>query len=83
MNDFEILFDGPGRHLVCIPYNVENLHRMASLLGVKRCWYHASARWPHYDAPKRRIKEIAARCDVTVVDSMSLFRSIRDSKDSQ
>lgn len=51
------------RHLVCIPYSKDNLHLMASSLGINRCWFHSD----HYDIPKRRIGEITARC--TLVDS--------------
>ncbi len=47
------------RHLVCLPYSVVNLHTMAALLGIKRCWFHGD----HYDIPKRRMKEIEARCE--------------------
>lgn len=42
------------RHLVCLPYSVENLHSMSETLKIKRCWFHRD----HYDIPKRRIKEI-------------------------
>lgn len=52
------------RHLVCVPYTVENLHEMARELSIKRCWFHASSRYPHYDIPKRRIAEVSARCTV-------------------
>jgi uncharacterized protein DUF4031 len=52
------------RHLVCVPYTVENLHAMAADLGIKRCWYHANASYPHYDIPKRRIEEIKQKCNV-------------------
>lgn len=51
------------RHLVCISYSIENLHRMAEELGIKRCWFHAGNH-PHYDIPKRRVAEIRARCEV-------------------
>jgi hypothetical protein len=38
------------RHLVCVPYTIANLHRMAEDLGIKRCWYQKFsdnlARWP-------------------------------------
>lgn len=50
-----------SRHLVCIPYSVENLHIMAEDLGIKRCWFHGG-RNPHYDIPKRRIEEIKKKC---------------------
>lgn len=49
------------QHLVCVPYSVENLHRMAEELGIKRCWFHNGS-YAHYDIPKRRLAEIAAKC---------------------
>jgi len=52
------------RHLICAPYSVENLHRMAEILGIKRCWFHNSPTNAHYDIPKRRIAEIQAKCKV-------------------
>lgn len=64
-----------ARHLICLPYTVENLHRMAAELGLKRCWFHASSRFPHYDIPKRRIDEVVARC--TLVSSRDILRIIR------
>ena len=52
------------RHLICLPYTVENLHTMAQDLNIKRCWFHSSKDHPHYDIPKRRITEIQLRCEV-------------------
>lgn len=52
------------RHLVCVPYSIENLHEMARRLGIKRCWFHNRATFPHYDIPARRIAEITAKCRV-------------------
>lgn len=51
------------RHLVCVPYSVANLHKMAAELALARCWFHAGDK-PHYDMPKRRITELTARCQV-------------------
>lgn len=51
------------RHLVCVPYSEENLHRMAQDLGIKRCWFHRGS-YAHYDIPKKRIQEIQARCQI-------------------
>lgn len=51
------------RHLVCLPYSIENLHEMADDLEIKRCWFHGG-RLAHYDIPKRRIAEISAKCEV-------------------
>lgn len=49
-----------NRHLVCVPYSIENLHTMAEDLGIKRCWFHKD----HYDIPKRRIHEIQKKCKI-------------------
>jgi len=53
------LTDGK-RHLICDPYSIENLHRMADDLDIKRCWFHKD----HYDIPKKRIDEITAKCEM-------------------
>lgn len=46
------------RHLVCKPYSIDNLHKMANDLNIKKCWFHKT----HYDIPKRRIEEIKKKC---------------------
>lgn len=51
------------RHLVCVPYSVENLHLMAENLNIKRCWFHGGKN-PHYDIPKKRISEIQNKCEI-------------------
>jgi len=50
-----------SRHLVCIPFSIQNLHKMADDLKIKRCWFHLSAKYPHYDIPQKRISEIQAK----------------------
>lgn len=65
------------RHLICDPYSVEGLHQMAADLDIKRCWFHAG-RFPHYDIPKRRIKEIEAKC--TIISPRELLTIIKDSQ---
>lgn len=65
-----------ARHLVCVPYTVENLHAMAAELGIKRYWFHSGARWQHYDIPKRRIEDILVDPRVDVVTSKELLRLI-------
>lgn len=65
-----------GRHLICLPYSIANLHRMAYDLGIHRDWFHQKeGRW-HYDIPKRRIKEIQDKCQVvdtrTILEIMEL-----------
>lgn len=60
-----------ARHLVCTPYSIENLHRMAAALGIKRCWFHRD----HYDIPKRRVAKIQAQC--TIVSSREIVAIVR------
>lgn len=45
------------RHLVCVPYSIENLHQMAKDLNIKKCWFHKN----HYDIPKKRVDEISQK----------------------
>lgn len=59
-----------NRHLVCIPYSIDNLHKMADELGIKRCWFHKD----HYDIPKRRIMEIMSKC--SIVETRQIARII-------
>ena len=68
------LTDGK-RHLICDPYSVENLHRMADDLNIDRCWFH-KGRLPHYDIPKKRIEEITRKCEV--LSSKELIRIMRN-----
>lgn len=76
MTKVRFICDGDGRHLICIPYTVENLHQMAVDLGIKRCWFHAKASYPHYDIPLRRIEEIKQKCEV--VSSRELVRIMKN-----
>lgn len=71
-------FCDPWRHLVCLPYSVQNLHRMAEELGIKRCWYHSSSGFKHYDIPKRRLEEVMARC--TVVTPRRILEIVKTGK---
>jgi hypothetical protein len=67
-------FCDDGRHLICVPYSIENLHAMAEELGIKRCWFH-NMKYHHYDIPKRRIAEIQAKC--TVVSDREILAIIK------
>lgn len=59
------------RHLVCLPYSVENLHKMAIDLGINRSWFHKT----HYDIPKRRQAEIERLCQK--ISSQDIVRIIK------
>jgi hypothetical protein len=64
-----------ARHLVCVPYSVDNLHRMAADLGLKRCWFHRGASYAHYDIPKRRVAEVQAKS--LVVTSRDILKIVK------
>jgi len=64
------------RHLICVPYSIENLHTMADDLGIGRHWFHGG-KYPHYDIPKRRIEEIAAK--VVLIAPRALLMIIKTS----
>lgn len=64
-------FTDRKRHLVCMPYSINNLHKMADDLGIKRCWFHKD----HYDIPKTRVHEIESKC--TLVSSKDIVKIIR------
>lgn len=74
MTGLVYLTDG-RRHLICLPYSIANLHRMADDLGIARCWFHQD----HYDIPKRRIAEIEAKC--RKVSSRDIVRIARPRPD--
>lgn len=60
-----------ARHLICVPYSKENLHKMAEKLGLKKCWFHKN----HYDIPIKRITEIKKKCQI--VSSKEIVEIIR------
>lgn len=61
------------RHLVCVPYSVENLHIMAQDLGISRAWFHRN----HYDIPKYKADEVAQAG--TKVRPRDILRIIKES----
>lgn len=71
-----LYFSDDKRHLVCSPYSIENLHLMASDLGIKRCWYHSKP-YPHYDIPKKKIEEIKTK--TKVVSPREIIKIIKSS----
>jgi hypothetical protein len=60
------------RHLICLPYSIENLHIMAKDLNIERCWFHKT----HYDIPKLRIGEIKNKC--IIISSKEIVKLINN-----
>jgi hypothetical protein len=65
------------RHLICIPYSVENLHIMAQQLSIDKCFFHKQGKnyHPHYDIPLKRRKEIESQC--TKISRSELLKIIK------
>ena len=71
-----------GRHLICEPYTIENLHIMAKELDIRRHWFHKSkSGLYHYDIPKKRVEEIKSKCEV--VETKEIIRIIRSETNKQ
>lgn len=77
MNNLKYYCDNK-RHLICVPYSITNLHKMAEQLGIKKCWFHKKKNKSHYDIPKGRIKEIKNKC--TIVSDKDIVKIIHSSK---
>lgn len=75
MSNKLIYFCDKKRHLICKPYSIENLHKMANDLNINICWFH-KGKFPHYDIPKLRIKNITERCQV--ISSKEIIKIIKD-----
>lgn len=65
------------RHLVCLPYTVENLHKMADELKISRDCFHQN----HYDIPIDALEEVSKKCVylnerqmITIISSKSILR---------
>ena len=66
------------RHLVCLPFSIENLHTMARELNLKECHFHFhKGKNPHYDIPKRRIRNITKLCH-EIVSSRRIWQIINE-----
>lgn len=62
------------RHLVCVPYSIENLHRMAKEYLIPRHFFHKN----HYDIPVRKRNNIEKKC--ILVSSKDIVRIIHGKK---
>ena len=71
MDEKKLYITDGKRHLVCVPYSIENLHSMAKELNIPRHFFHKN----HYDIPVRRREEIESRC--VFVSSKDIVRIIR------
>lgn len=63
------------KHLICVPYSIDNLHLMATILGIHKNWFHYSNGRAHYDIPKQRIKEIQSKA--VIIKSTELLSIIQ------
>lgn len=54
VDDAALPFKGKPRFHLCAS-TVDELHRFAAQVGVRPCWFHRGASFPHYDitAPQR------------------------------
>lgn len=65
MERTELTFLTDGKyHLICKPFTISNLHKMANILNIDKCHFEYSAHGhlPHYDIPRKRKHEIEEKC---------------------
>lgn len=65
-----------GVHLIS-DTSLEELHAYAASVGIKRCWYHSSSTWPHYDIPKRRRATFAAENNVPLISPEEIVNKLK------
>lgn len=53
---------------------LEELHAFAERVGIKRGYFVAVERHPHYDVPKKLHNAVVCEWDVQVVDRKTLLR---------
>lgn len=70
-----------GRHLICVPYSIENLHLMAKDLGLKKCWFHAKKKkkQAHYDIPKSEKQRAHIESQSRLISKQLLLSIIKNS----
>lgn len=78
VSDLTLLLDDDGGHIVCLPYTVDNLHRMAKELGLARSRFrNPEDGWPYYSVPMTLRHDILDRTDVEFVSVEQLLCAIR------
>lgn len=71
MSDLKYVTDGK-RHLICVPYSIENMHQMARELLIKKFWFQKN----HYIIPESREVEIEKKCKkVSQAEIKEIIRS--------
>lgn len=57
---------------------IEELHSFAESIGVKRCWYHSSSKYKHYDLNEDQ-RKVAVCSGAIEISSKELITLIKNS----
>lgn len=68
-----------GIHLVS-DFSVDELHKFARAVGLKRSWFQNHERYPHYDLTTNRIRNRAVKMGAKVVSSRQLIIVLRQNR---
>jgi hypothetical protein len=65
-----------GVHLIS-DTSLEELHAYAVSVGIKRCWFHASSKYFHYDIPKRRRETFATTYQIQIITAQEIVGKLK------
>lgn len=69
-----------GIHLIS-DQGTSHLHEYCKTIGIKRCWFHSSKKFPHYDIPKlKRESFFSQNPDVIRVSSREIVTILKGIK---
>lgn len=68
----ELLFLSDGRrNLICVPYSIENMKKMADELGIKKTWLKKD----RFVIPEDYFEVVETKCNI--VSTQTLFRTLK------
>lgn len=75
----------PYRNMIMchmIADNLEELHKMADLIGMKREWFQGNASFPHYDIPLMR-KENALKHGAILLNRREMAKKMKEIRERE
>ena len=66
-----------GIHIIS-DVSLDDLHNEMKKRNLKRCWFHNTKRFPHYDIPKKRRESfLKINKDIKIVSSREIVKILK------